>query len=81
MEFSLILLKKSIYKNERSEMLVHFIFHLTYFTVNYIKKCYLQGIYIFNNFIKFNYLILYMFEMAMAKSPYSDTHANVTYWY
>ena len=34
---------------------------------DYIKKGYLQGIYIFNNYIKFNYLILYMFEMTMAK--------------
>ena len=53
MDFKLKLLEKSVYKNERSAWLVHFIFHFhfIYFTVNYIKKCYLQGTYIFNNYI------------------------------
>ena len=53
MDFKLKLLEKSVYKNERSGWLVHFIFHFhfIYFTVNYIKKCYLQSTYIFNNYI------------------------------
>ena len=45
----------------------HFPFSFHTFYSKLHKKCYLQGTYIFNNYIKFNYLILYMFEMAMAK--------------